>query len=80
MSETLGLDKVSQGRHNHVHRGEPVDIQTGLSSLALGAATLLSYIRLAYSLDKEVCSASLIDLLQKLLSYQKRPRSLPELS
>lgn len=66
LSDTLKLDAVSQGRHDYVHKGKPVEIELGLTAIALAIATVVSYSKVAFSLDADVCSPPLIELLLDL--------------
>lgn len=66
LAATLKLDAVSQGRHDYVHKGKSVEIELGLTAIALAIATIVSYAKLAFSLDPDVCSTPLIEVLLDL--------------
>lgn len=50
IANRLELIDVSQGRHDYVHRGEPVEDKLGLTAVAFAFATLLSYSKLVSSI------------------------------
>ena len=68
LSDRLLLDDVVKARHNYVHRGQSVTPQMGLTAIALGIVVLLTYCRLAVSLNESVRQAGLIDILLDLQS------------
>lgn len=66
LADQLLLGEVTRARHNYVHRGHSVTIDVGLTAVALGFATHLTYCRFASSLPKTICNSDFINLFVDL--------------
>ncbi len=79
ISNKYRLEEVTHARHQYVHRGNSVDIEMGLTAVALAFNVLITYCKLASNLNKNACNPTLINLLLDLRG-QNPPVSVPTLS